>query len=120
MSDTTDRETYAPLIFFPYDDDTGRWCLMLTDAAMVQHAALFERHGTLSHGYAWNGVAKTALRVHEIASDDVGFDPEAGMFVAFGTDVAALRRLGEVLRDAFHDEAKLEALVDATSIDDMD
>ena len=41
----------------------------------------------------------------------MGMDPEAGMFVAYGTDLDALKQLGGLLHAAFHDPAVLGPLV---------
>ncbi|MFE7131375.1 immunity 51 family protein [Streptomyces sp. NPDC057638] len=108
----TDRETYAPLVFFEYDHHQGRYCLMLTDDAMVAREDVFSAYGYDGGGYAWTGVARCIVRTWEPEeAGRVGFDPEAGMFVAYGEDPEALRRLGKLMREAFEDPSVLREYV---------
>ena len=107
----TDRTTYAPCIFFEYDDSPGTFCLMLTDGEMIKVADLFEAAGYEPNGYMWNGLAHHLVDTRGIDATDVGFDPEAGMFVAYGKNEASLRALGEALRDLFHDRDALAAML---------
>ncbi|MDW5323359.1 Imm51 family immunity protein [Plantactinospora sp. KLBMP9567] len=53
-------------------------------------------------------------------AERLGYDPEAGTFVAYGIDPEALRRLGGLLQDAFHDRAKLATLIRAADPDWFD
>ncbi|GAA2782741.1 hypothetical protein GCM10010441_04570 [Kitasatospora paracochleata] len=117
----TDRESFAPLVFFEYDHRPGTYCLMLSDHHMVDVEDVFEACGQYGNGYGWEGVARSALRERapELA-DRLAFDPEAGTFVAHGSDADALRRLGGLLRDAFHDRALLAALIEAGDPDWFD
>jgi hypothetical protein len=110
----TDRTTFAPLVFFEYDHRPGTYCLMLSDAHMVGVEDVFEECGQYGNGYGWEGVAKSAVRSRapELA-DRLSFDPEAGMFVAYGEDADALKTLGGLLRDAFHDRATLKELIES-------
>lgn len=106
-----DRETYAPLILFEYDDNPGNYCLLLSDNHMVDVMDVFEENGRYGNGYGWADVALCAMRENAPELEErMGIDPEAGMFVAYGEDLEALQKLGELLRDAFHDKAKLAHL----------
>lgn len=109
-----DKTTYAPLVLFEYDHDPGNYCLMLSDSKMVEVIDVFQANGREGGGYAWTDVAVQAIRTHspELESK-MGFDPEAGTFVAYGEDLEALKELGKLLSDAFADEAKLGELVAA-------
>ncbi|MEU1038098.1 immunity 51 family protein [Streptomyces sp. NPDC005551] len=109
----TDRETFAPLVFFEYDHAPGTYCLMLPDAAMGGVAGVFEEAGHECNGYAWEGVARSAMRTRapEMA-DLVKYDPEAGMFIAYGADPAALQTLGALLREAMGDRALLKGFIE--------
>ncbi|MBL1073616.1 immunity 51 family protein [Nocardia sp. 2] len=110
----TDREAFAPLVFFEYDHKPGNFCLMLTDAHMVASEEVFAAHGYDGGGYGWAGVAKAAVstRAPELEGR-FGMDPEAGMFVAYGEDAEALRGLGALLQEAVTDRAVLAELVAA-------
>ncbi|GAB3159701.1 hypothetical protein GCM10027290_64900 [Micromonospora sonneratiae] len=117
----TDGTTLTPLKLFEYDHAPGNYCLLLSDNDMVDTAAVFEEHGYEGGGYAWAGVARSAVATHapELA-DRVRYDPEAGMFVAYGTDAAALEQLGGLLHQAFHDRDALAALIRAGEPDWFD
>ena len=68
--------------------------------------------GREPNGYNWEAVARQALRAY--APEFVGlidYDPEAGMFVAYGSDRDALQRLGELLSKAFGNREFLEELL---------
>ncbi|MEV2278751.1 immunity 51 family protein [Nocardiopsis sp. NPDC049922] len=117
----TDRTSFAPLSFFEYDHRPGSYCLMLTDADMLGVRDVLEEHGYDAGGYAWEGVARSAVRLRAPELEGrVNYDPEAGMFVAYGTDAEALRRLGELLREAFHDRAVLGEFIAAGDPDWFD
>ncbi|WP_328289588.1 Imm51 family immunity protein [Nocardia aurantiaca] len=75
---------------------------------------VFAEFGYDGGGYGWAGVARTAVMTQEPGlGERVNFDPEAGMFVAYGQDAEALRRLGALLRDAMADPAVLRRLIAA-------
>ena len=40
-----DKETYAPLVLFEYPSALGTYCLMLSDAHMVEHEHVFHDNG---------------------------------------------------------------------------
>ncbi|MGW4356215.1 immunity 51 family protein [Nocardia sp. NPDC004582] len=110
----TDRETYAPLVFFEYDHRPGHFCLMLSDNHMLASEVVFAESGYDGGGYGWAGVARSAVatRAPELA-DRVSYDPEAGMFVAYGEDAGALRQLGMLLQEAHRDPAVLSGFIEA-------
>lgn len=110
----TDLVAFAPFDFFEYDHKPGSYCLMLTDDHMVAVMDVFEEYGWEGGGYGWEGVARSVVRSRapELAGR-FGLDPEAGMFVAYGEDPDALRALGALLREAFHDRAVLRKLIEA-------
>ncbi|GIG89404.1 immunity 51 family protein [Plantactinospora endophytica] len=119
MTDTDN--SFSPLRFFEYDHDPGNYCLMLSDMRMVDVSDVFEAAGHLGNGYDWTGVARSVVRsdAPDLA-DRFGYDPEAGTFVAYGTDPAALRQLGGLLQGAFHDRAKLAELIRSAEPDWFD
>jgi hypothetical protein len=109
-----DDATYAPLRLFEYDHEPGTYCLMLTDEHAAPVEAVFAAHDREPGGYGWADVAIHWIRTSAPELEDrLGLDPEAGMFVAHGKDLAALQALGAALRDAYHDHTRLDALVAA-------
>ncbi|WP_019629227.1 immunity 51 family protein [Actinomadura atramentaria] len=108
-----DKETYAPLSLFEYDHRPGSYCLMLTDAQMGGASGVFAEHGLEESGYGWAGVARAVLARDPGLENRLGLDPEAGMFVAYGDDLDALRTLAASLHEAIHDHAKLSELIKA-------
>lgn len=110
----TDRETFAPLVFFEYDHKPGHYCLMLSDNHMLSTEPVFAEFGYDGGGYGWAGVARSAVATQEAGlAERINFDPEAGMFVAYGADAEALRRLGALLHTALQDPAALRTLIAA-------
>ncbi|MRH87975.1 hypothetical protein GFY24_11045 [Nocardia sp. SYP-A9097] len=108
----TDRETFAPLVFFEYDHKPGNYCLMLSDSHMVELEEVFAAAGYEGGGYGWTGVARSALALRAPELDGkFGLDPEAGTFVAYGEDAEALRRLGLLLQEAFRERTVLAEFI---------
>lgn len=120
MTDAIDHVDLAPLRLF--GTSPGNYSLILGDRYFAEAADLFEAAGQEAGGYSWDAVAHTAVRIHapELADRIGGFDPEAGMMCVYGEDEAALRELGLILSSAFHDRAKLAALIEATDPGDWD
>lgn len=102
-NESTDRESFAPLVFLAYQAP-GRYGLLLSDDHMGSTTALFDQHGHQGGGYDWEAVARSAVHVRapEVA-DRINYDCEAGMFVAYGFDAEALRKLGALLAEAHRD-----------------
>lgn len=106
MSDIT------PLRLFEYDHAPGTWCLILGDDEMVKVMDVFDEQDRYGNGYNWEAVARQAVRAYAPELEGLfDYDPEAGMFVAFGGDRAALQRLGELLAQALADREFLEELI---------
>jgi hypothetical protein len=99
---------YAPFKLFEYDHKPGHYCLMLSDDSMETHMDLFDSNDRYGNGYAWADVAVYAMRSQSPKLEAViDMDPEAGTFVAFGADLAALRGLAKLLSGAFHKPKQL-------------
>lgn len=113
MTIPEDRETFAPLVLFEYDHKPGTYCLMLSDTHMGDPAAaVFQENGYEGGGYSWTGAARSAVAAHAPElTDRLAYDPEAGLFVAYGTNPDALARLGTLLREAHEDPAVLRGYV---------
>ncbi|MGW4248357.1 immunity 51 family protein [Nocardia sp. NPDC004722] len=110
----TDRETFAPLVFFEYDHKPGHFCLLLSDNHMLAAEPVFAEFGYDGNGYGWAGVARSAVATQEPGfAERLNYDPEAGTFVAYGQDPEALRRLGQLLHEAFQNPATLRKLIAA-------
>ena len=117
----TDRDTFAPLVFFEYDHKPGSFCLMLSDQHMLDTEKVFTDRGYDGCGYGWAGVARSAVRSRAPElTDRFGLDPEAGMFVAYGEDADALRALAPLLVQALEDHRLLGELIDAGEPDWFD
>ena len=107
-----DNETYAPFVLFEYEHKPGNFCLMLSDRHMVHVTDVFEAQGVYGNGYDWEAVARQVVRSRGGALEGrFKYDPEAGTFVAYGTDVEALRELGAALKLAFDDRSVLAELI---------
>lgn len=102
-----------------FETSPGNWSLMLTDQHFGKVAAVFEQvEGFEGSGYDWASVA------HAVISRDAphlegrfGTDPEAGMFVAYGSDNKALGELGALLAKAYSDADYLGGLVAISELD---
>jgi hypothetical protein len=104
-----------------FSTSPGNFSLILSDDKMVGVADLFVAAGQMGHGYDWESVARTAVRLDAPdLADRFRFDPEAGMFCAYGSDEAALRALGELLCAAFHGRERLAELIEAVEPGDWD
>jgi hypothetical protein len=107
-----EADDLAPLKLVEYDHEPGLYGLILDGSDMDPPMDVFEECGAYGNGYGWEGVAASAVRAHapEIA-DRIKYDPEAGMFSAHSNDKAALRRLGALLHEAYHDRQVLAELI---------
>jgi|SRR5690606_4432591 len=116
-----EREIYAPLVLFEYDHNPGNYCLMLSDSHMVDVIDVFEERGHEGGGYDWEAVARQIVRAEAPGlAQRVDFDPEAGMFVAFGSDLEALQLLGRHMHEAFHNRDLLVQWVEGADPDWFD
>lgn len=111
-SDDADDETWAPFVLYPYEDGV-RYGLILSESRMGPTMETFESAGRHPGGYGWADVAThlVATEAPELEGR-FDFDPEAGMFCAYGDDVEALQELAGLLHTVFHD---LEALAEAVA-----
>jgi hypothetical protein len=114
-ADNADRTTYAPLILFGSGQSAT---LLLVDDAMPDKCHIFEeREGWLGNGYDWNSVAQVVVAEQlPDLSNEVSFDPEAGMFVARGPR-GAVERLASAMCAVFHDDDKIRDLLSRAELD---
>lgn len=109
-----DPKTYAPLKLFEYEHKPGTYALILSDADMDPVFDVFETNGRDARGYGFADLALQVIRTREPELEaKVDFDPEAGTFVAHGSDLESLKQLGALLHEVFHDSAKLGPLIAA-------
>ncbi len=102
------------------ETDPGRYSLLL-DAGDTSVDGLIEELGHEPNGYFWEGIAE--LLVEHEATELGGrfdYDPEGGMFCAYGTDRAALEELGALMAAVANDANRtreLMALAEATGFE---
>ncbi|MFI2297333.1 Imm51 family immunity protein [Actinacidiphila glaucinigra] len=83
-------------------------CLYLFDGDMEQVADVFEEQNAESHGYGWEGLAKSLVRSRlPEGVDKLHFGSEGGTFVVSSTDLQALTNLAVLLHSAFHNRELL-------------
>jgi hypothetical protein len=107
---TTKTSPFAP--FSLMEAGVGNYSLILSDADMGPTLAIFEEAGSEGGGYAWAGIARMLVD-QELpdSKQDINFDPEAGMFCAYGTNRQALESLATVMREVFHNHQRLQELL---------
>lgn len=107
--------------FMLFGTSPGSFSLILNDNHMISHQDTFAQHGHEGGGYDWDSIARTVLRLQAPHLDaSIKFDPEAGMFCAYGSDEAALRELGLLLLQVYRDGAKMVQIIEAVDPDDWD
>lgn len=93
------------------ETDAGEYSLLL-NAGDTSVDGLIEELGHVPNGYFWEGVAELLVRHEATALDGrFGYDPEAGMFCAYGTDHAALEELGARMAAVANDPDRLRELM---------
>lgn len=100
----TEQLLLAPFILDEADAAQTAHCLMLFDSDMEELEDVFEEHNAEGNGHGWEGLAQSLVHsfMPELA-DRLNFGSESGTFVVTSTDLTALKQLGGMLRDAFHD-----------------
>ena len=89
----------------------GSFSLMLTD--FDEWAETFEEMGQEAGGYGWHGVADALVRLKAPKlKKKIKYDPEASMFVAYGTDRDALIQLGRLILEAMADPSILKEAIE--------
>jgi hypothetical protein len=93
----------------------GKFSLLLTEFSPASE--VFDEAGIEAGRYAWEAIARHVL---EGKSEQLGLDPEASMFCAYGDDRAALEQLGGRLAVLFHDHDALAKVIEAIGPDNFD
>lgn len=91
----------------------GKFSLLL-DAGTTAVDDLVEDLGHEPNGYFWEGVARWLVSTEAPALDSrFSYDPEAGMFCAYGTDRSALEELAALMSAVATDGDRMRRLVAA-------
>lgn len=94
---------------------------LLLDAGTTPVDALVKELGHEPNGYFWEGVARRLVATEEPSLEGrFGYDPEAGMFCAYGKDRTALETLGELIDAVATDGDRMRRLVTAADADGFD
>lgn len=89
----------------------GKFSLLL-DAGTTQVDELVEELGHEPNGYFWEGVARFLVSTEApTLKGRFQYDPEGGMFCAYGDDRTALRDLAELMSAVATDDDRLRGLV---------
>ena len=102
----------APFLLYERQDQPGTFELVLHDDDMEDVEDVFLAAGAEGNGHGWESLAEALVRrrMPEIG-ERLRFGSEAGTFVVVSDGPRPLRRLGAVLRDAFHDREALARLL---------
>lgn len=85
---------------------------LLLDAGATQVDELVEQLGHDPNGYFWAGVARFLVSTEANTLEGrFSYDPEAGMFCAYGTDRKALQELGALMSVITRDGDRMRKLV---------
>jgi hypothetical protein len=89
----------------------GKHSLCL-DAGSTKVDEVIEELGHEPNGYFWEGVAQLLVSTEAKALEGrFDYDPEGGMFCAFGGDVSALESLGVLMASVANDPARVRAIL---------
>jgi hypothetical protein len=85
---------------------------LLLDAGTTAVDGVIEELGHEPNGYFWEGVAQVLVGTEAPALESrFGYDPEAGMFCAYGTDRQALEELAARMAVVATDPDRMRQLV---------
>ncbi|WP_026412733.1 Imm51 family immunity protein [Actinomadura oligospora] len=87
---------------------------LLLNAGTTQVDALVEQHGHEPNGYFWEGVARFLVTTEAPSLEGrFSYDPEAGMFCAYGRDRPALEELATLLAPTTTTPTRMTTLLKA-------
>jgi hypothetical protein len=99
------------------EHDPGKYSLLL-DAGTTNVDALVEELGHEPNGYFWEGVAQFLISTEApTLAGRFGYDPEGGMFCAYGEDREALEELGTRMAAVAADANRMRQLIAAAEAD---
>jgi hypothetical protein len=89
----------------------GKFSLLL-EAGTTEVDDVIEELGHEPNGYFWEGLARLLIDTQAPELDGrLGFDPEAGMFCAYGQNRDALQELADLLEPAANDPDRMRQLI---------
>lgn len=89
----------------------GKFSLLL-DAGTTQVDALVEQLGHEPNGYFWEGVAQFLVSTEAPTLEGrFSYDPEGGMFCAYGEDRTALQELAALMSAVAADGDRMRKLI---------
>jgi hypothetical protein len=94
-----------------YETAPGKFSLLL-EAGTTKVEGLVSEFGRSPNGYFWEGVARLLIKTQAPTLDGrLSFDPEAGMFCAFGGDRPALEELAGLMSAVANDPDQMRQLM---------
>jgi len=115
---TEASKALAPL-FLVDPEGEGPWSLCLSDSESP--VELFEEEGHSGNGYAWDSVARIAMRgLSQPDRDAIEFGSEAGTFVALCSAEGPLLNLGIELAKLLRDDEALRLAIRSVPEEDWD
>lgn len=98
----------------------GKYSLLL-NAGTTAVDGVVASLGREANGYFWEGVARRLVATEAQHLDGrFGYDPEAGMFCAYGTDREALAQLGGLLDAVASDPDRVRDIVARAEAEGVD
>jgi hypothetical protein len=95
----------------------GKFSLLL-NAGTTQVDALVEQLGHEPNGYFWEGVAQYLVNAEAPTLEGrFSYDPEAGMFCAYGEDRTALQELAALMSGVAADAERMRKLIVSAEAD---
>ena len=99
------------------ESSPGKYSLLLNTGSTPVDDVV-EELGHEPNGYFWEGVAQVLVSTEAPALDGrFSYDPEAGMFCAYGPDRDALEELGTRMAPVATDPERMRQLVAAAEAD---
>lgn len=112
-----DPELCSPCKLVTHEDET--YSLIFDDFGPTE--PVFSDTGFEGGGYGWHGVVVSLIGMKDPdLRGKVSFDPEAGMFVANGPDLAALKQVASLIREAVQNPILLREAIEKADPDLMD
>lgn len=94
------------------ETDPGNYSLLL-NAGTTAVDDLIRELGHEPNGYFWEGVAQLLVSGQApVLQERFSYDPEAGMFCAYGQDRVALEQLGTLMAAVTTDADRMRALIE--------
>jgi len=111
--DETFRAAIAPIRIMEKTADYPYWSVLLTDNNSPLE--VFDSEGHSGGGNGWTSIARHVLAesAFDGMAEEMRFDPEAGMFVAYSDNKQAVLLLAQRLKEVHSDEDELRRIIRA-------